>query len=158
MKQYNFSILPLRANASWAEKAAAFFAPHWNDPIAEFQQSIAHCIEQPNQLPQYYIAVHNNRIVGGIGVCVNDDHNRYDLTPNICDLWVEPEYRNMGLAGKLLKTAEEDMLLRGITTLYLVTEHTSFYERYGWTFVFNVNWKYASDPTHSRLYEKRIYM
>ncbi|MBQ7449509.1 MAG: GNAT family N-acetyltransferase [Paludibacteraceae bacterium] len=94
-------------------------------------------------------------IIGGIGVCVNDDHDRPDLTPNICHLWVEPAFRGKGLAGQLLATAETDMRSRGIQTLYLVTEHTGFYERYGWSFVTTVRWKYA-DPAHSRVYKKNL--
>lgn len=29
----------------------------------------------------------------------------------------------------------EDMKGRGVSVLYLVTDHTSFYERYGWRFL-----------------------
>ena len=149
----HYTILFLREHPEWAERAAAFFAPHWNDPIDEFRADIAHCTAFPNDLPQYYIVVQEDRIIGGIGVCVNDDHDRPDLTPNICDLWIEPEFRGKGIAGQLLSTAEKDMLNRGIHTLYLVTEHTSFYFLYCWSFVTNVSWKYA-DRTHSRMYKK----
>lgn len=39
-----------------------------------------------------------------------------------------------GLAGRLLARVCKDMAEAGIPTLYLITEHTSFYERYGWKF------------------------
>lgn len=149
------TILFLREHPEWAERAAAFFAPHWNDPVDEFRRDIARCIAFSDDLPQYYIAVQDDRIIGGIGVCVNDDHDRPDLTPNICDLWVEPAFRGKGLAGQLLATAETDMRSRGVRTLYLVTEHAGFYERYGWSFVTTVRWKYA-DPAHSRVYKKNL--
>lgn len=29
----------------------------------------------------------------------------------------------------------EDMKKKGVDTFYLVTEHTTFYERYGWEFL-----------------------
>lgn len=47
-------------------------------------------------------------------------------------LYVEPELRRCGIAGLLLEHICEDMAARGVGTLYLITEHTSFYEHYGW--------------------------
>ena len=35
----------------------------------------------------------------------------------------------------LLERARGDLARQGITPVYLVTEHTSFYERYGWEFL-----------------------
>ena len=42
------------------------------------------------------------------------------------------------------------MNARGISTLYLVTDHTSFYERYGWQFYCMVQGDGEEGP--SRLY------
>ena len=39
------------------------------------------------------------------------------------------------IAGRLLDYACKDMKSRGISVLYLITEHTSFYERYGWEYL-----------------------
>ena len=64
-------------------------------------------------------------------VIENDFHKRKDLTPNVCAVYVEEEYRGQGIAGGLLEYACRDMEKRGIGTLYLATDHTSFYERYG---------------------------
>ena len=73
-------------------------------------------------------------MVGGLGVIENDFHSRSDLAPNVCALYVEEVYRRRGIAGELLQWACSDMGRFGIDTLYLVTEHTSFYERYGCAF------------------------
>lgn len=40
-----------------------------------------------------------------------------------------------GRAGQLLAFIRADMAAFGVAPLYLVTDHTSFYERYGWQFV-----------------------
>ena len=77
----------------------------------------------------------NNEIIAGVGVIENDFHERRDLTPNVCALYVEEKYRCRGIAGKLLKLVRDDMENKGISPLYLITEHTSFYERYGWEFL-----------------------
>lgn len=39
------------------------------------------------------------------------------------------------IAGNLLKHICNDMKNNGISTLYLVTENTSYYEKYGWKFL-----------------------
>ena len=62
-------------------------------------------------------------------------HDRKDLTPNVCAVYVEEDCRNQGIAGRLLLFACEDMENRGVNTLYLLTDHTRFYERYGWEFL-----------------------
>ena len=41
------------------------------------------------------------------------------------------------------------MRSKGITPLYLVTDHTGFYERYGWEFLCMVQ---GSDPEPTRMY------
>ena len=69
------------------------------------------------------------------GVIENDFHNRKDLSPNVCAVYTEEEYRKQGIAGVLLNMAVEDMRSKGITPIYLVTDHTGFYERYGWEFL-----------------------
>ncbi len=61
-------------------------------------------------------------------------HNRKDLTPNVCAVFVEEDKRCNGIAGALLQFVCADMKERGIDTLYLLTDHDSFYERYGWKF------------------------
>ena len=74
------------------------------------------------------------RIIGGCGIIANDFHKRPDLTPNLCALYVEEDCRGLGIAGRLLNNACADMAARGVDTLYLCTDHESFYERYGWEF------------------------
>ena len=86
----------------------------------------------------------NNEIIAGVGVIENDFHERRDLTPNVCALYVEEKYRCRGIAGKLLELVRDDMENKGISPLYLITEHTSFYERYGWEFLCMVRKKTAT--------------
>ena len=86
-------------------------------------------------IPQWYLAVHRAEIIGGVGVIENDFHGRKDLSPNLCALFVEEAWRNQGIAGRLLQFVCDDMVKWNIHTLYLLTDHTSFYERYDWKFI-----------------------
>ena len=80
------------------------------------------------------LCLHNGRIIGGMGVIENDFHDRKDLAPNVCAVYTEEAFRSQGIAGRLLNMTVEDMRSKGISPLYLVTDHTGFYERYGWEF------------------------
>ena len=82
----------------------------------------------------WYLCIDGNRIIGGMGVIENDFHDRKDLTPNVCAVYTEEAYRGQGIAGQLLNMVVENMRDKGISPLYLVTDHTGFYERYGWAF------------------------
>lgn len=118
--------------------AAEWFHEKWTIPLEEYKSSIEASINGENPVPQWYVAVKGERIIGGLGVIENDFHRRKDLTPNVCALYVEEECRGQGIAGKLLDHVCGDMLEKGIDTLYLITDHTSFYERYGWEFLCQV--------------------
>lgn len=128
-------ILKIRENGEKAGQAAQWFHAKWKIPLEVYQESIGECLKNRTSVPQWYIAVENDEIIGGMGVIENDFHNRKDLTPNVCAVYVEKEYRCRGIAGKLLHYVCDDMSALGIDTLYLLTDHTGFYEKYGWTFL-----------------------
>ena len=73
--------------------------------------------------------------MGGLGVIENDFHDRKDLSPNICAVYTEEACRCRGIAGQLLHMAVEDLRSKGVSPVYLITDHTNFYERYGWEFL-----------------------
>lgn len=82
----------------------------------------------------WYLCLDKDKIIASLGVVENDFHDMKDLAPNVCAVYTEKEYRNKGIAGQLLRLVMEDMN-KGITPVYLITDHTSFYERYGWNFL-----------------------
>lgn len=131
-------IIKIREHGEAVRKAAEWFSFKWGIPAEEYRKSMEECLAGRGGVPQWYLAVDNGIIAGGIGVIENDFHERKDLAPNICALYVEQEYRRRGVAGSLLKFACADMLAMGTDTLYLITEHTSFYEKYGWRFLCEV--------------------
>lgn len=122
----------------WPEKkedAARWFHEKWGIPLEAYLESMEACLRKEGPVPQWYLAVKENQIIGGMGVIENDFHNRKDLAPNVCAVYVEKSRRCQGVAGALLDFVCKDMKERGIDTLYLLTDHTSFYERYGWEFL-----------------------
>ena len=127
-------IIKLRDMPERKEKMARWFHEKWGIPLEAYQESMEECLEKKTGVPQWYVAMEGGAIVGGLGVIENDFHDRKDLTPNVCAVYVEEAHRCKGIAGKLLNFVCEDMREMGIWPLYLLTDHTGFYERYGWEF------------------------
>lgn len=128
----------IRDHLELADGAAEWFHSKWNIPLSAYAESIMACLAGAGAVLQWYLAVEGGDILGGAGVIENDFHDRRDLTPNVCAVHVEKAHRCKGIAGKLLEHICRDMAGMGIDTLYLVTDHTSFYERCGWRFLCQV--------------------
>ncbi len=116
-----------------ADTAAEWFHKCWGVPTEAYKECIDAYLNRSTDYG-WYLCLDEGRIVGGLGVIDNDFHDRKDLSPNICAVYTEPEYRGQRIAGNLLDMAVEDLRSKGISPVYLVTDHTDFYERYGWEF------------------------
>ena len=131
----NCEILRLVDRPELKERAACWFHEKWGIPLEAYRESMDDCLAGKGPVPQWYVVMEGERIVGGLGVIENDFHDRKDLTPNVCAVYVEEDRRCLGIAGAMLHFVCEEMKEKGIDTLYLITDHTSFYERYGWEFL-----------------------
>lgn len=137
-------------NPEYLEQAATWFSKKWGIPAEAYKESIEECILQKTGIPQWYIILNSKgEIIAGAGVIQNDFHDRKDLSPNVCALFVEEEYRNQGLAKYILDVARKDIGNMGVERLYLITGHTTFYERCGWEFLTMVN---EIDGSPARMY------
>lgn len=130
----NYKIIRLTDRPEFLQAAAQWFHEKWDIPLAAYLESMQECLTGKYPVPQWYLALDQEKIIGGLGVIENDFHNRKDLTPNVCAVYTEEDRRCQGIAGALLAFVCADMKVQGIDTLYLLTDHTSFYKRYGWEF------------------------
>ena len=147
-----YRYITLRDRPDLKEAAATWFHSKWNVP----KEAYLECMEAYlNHETEYgwYLCLDGSRIIGGMGVIENDFHDRKDLSPNVCAVYTEEGYRCQGIAGKLLNMVVEDLRSKGISPLYLVTNHTGFYERYGWEFLCLVQGD--GEPQMSRMYIHR---
>ena len=149
----NYEIIRLTDKPEMKEQAAEWFHEKWGIPLEAYIESMEDCLRKESPVPQWYMAVEGGRIIGGMGVIDNDFHDRKDLTPNVCAVYTQEDRRGRGIAGALLKFVCLDMKSKGIDTLYLITDHTSFYERYGWEFLCMVQGD--GEPEMTRMYIHR---
>lgn len=144
------TVIRLVDRPEWKDKMATWFHEKWGIPKDVYLESMNDCLCGTAVVPQWYVMAEGDKIIGGAGIIENDFHDRKDLSPNLCALFVEEEKRGRGIAGRLLQYICDDMKRKGIETLYLVTDHTSFYERYGWRFLCEA--QCDGEPAPSRMY------
>ncbi|MCR5072301.1 MAG: GNAT family N-acetyltransferase [Clostridiales bacterium] len=148
----DFIFISLRDDPALEEKAAEWFHSKWGVPKEAYLECMSSYLEHETEYG-WYLCLDGNRIVGGMGVIINDFHDRKDLSPNVCAVYTEEEYRCKGIAGRLLDMTVMDLKSKGITPVYLVTDHTGFYERYGWEFFCMVQGD--GEPDLTRMYIHR---
>ena len=145
----NYQYITLREKPEYKQTAAAWFNSKWGVPTEAYLECMDAYLAGETELG-WYLCLDGETIIGGMGVIENDFHDRKDLTPNVCAVNTEEDYRKQGVAGKLLNLTVEDLRAKGISPAYLVTDHTGFYERYGWEFLCMVQGD--GEPDMTRMY------
>lgn len=150
MKEYRY--ITLREEPILKDKAASWFHSKWGVPTEAYMECINAYLNNETEYG-WYLCLDEENIIAGMGVIENDFHNRKDLKPNVCAVYTEEQYRCQGIAGKLLNMVVADMKIKGISPIYLVTDHVGFYEKYGWEFLCMVQGD--DEPDMTRMYVHR---
>ncbi|MES2266799.1 MAG: arsenic resistance N-acetyltransferase ArsN2 [Bacteroidota bacterium] len=70
----------------------------------------------PEDLANFLIARHENEVVGAVGLEI---HGNFGLLRSLA---VHPDFRNQGIAGKLMRRIDALSSLTNLTDLFLLTE------------------------------------
>ncbi len=147
MEEYRY--ITLTEKPELKEEAASWFHSKWGIPKEAYLECMNAYLDNETDYG-WYFCLCDGKIVAGMGVIENDFHDRKDLAPNVCAVYTEEDYRCKGIAGNLLNMVVEDMRDKGISPIYLVTDHIGFYERYGWEFLCMVQGD--DEPEMTRMY------
>lgn len=142
----------VRAHPELAPAAIDYFSARWSDgrQRALYDDCIRHCLDAPSSLPQWYLLMADEAIVGGAGMIPNDFISRMDLQPWLCALFVEEPYRGRHLAGRLIARSKADAVGMDCRALFVATYLRGFYERYGFR---DIGVGYHPWGEQSRVYE-----
>lgn len=144
--------IQLWEHPEYKESAADWFHSKWGVPKEAYLECMNDYLNGKTEYG-WYLCLEDDRIVSGLGIIENDFHDRKDLSPNVCAVYTDESHRKQGIAGKLLNIAVEDLREKGISPVYLVTDHTGLYERYGWEFLCMVQGD--GEPDMTRMYIHR---
>ena len=147
MKDYQY--ITLREAPEKRDIAATWFHNKWGLPKWAYLECMNAYLHNETEYG-WYLCLDENQIIAGIGVIENDFHDRKDLSPNVCAVFTDEKYRCQGIAGNLLNMVVDDMKSKGVSPIYLVTDHIGFYEKYGWEFLCMVQGD--GEPNMTRMY------
>lgn len=148
-------IISIREQPSYAKRAIVYFQKHWATENSQmvYEDCIMHCLKSDSKLPQWYLYLDGENIMGCAGLITNDFISRMDLYPWLCALYIDPAYRGKNYGKDLIEKAKKDCSEFGYSSLYLCTDHIGYYEHFGF--------EYAGTGYHpwgesSRIYRAKI--
>lgn len=156
----SLKIISLKDKSSFKEIASKYYSSKWGIPSSIYLESIEEFIKnnEKSLYPRWYIVINtkdnNNEIIGGIGVIKNDFHNRKDLFPNLCAIYINENYRNKGIAKNLINYVCGELKILGLKKIYLLTDLSSFYEKNNFKFLSMA--KNENEETYSKIYVRDL--
>lgn len=143
----------VRENPRITQDAIKYIQSKWANPnsLKVCEDCISNCINSNNGLPQWYLLLDQDKIIGCAGLITNDFISRMDLFPWLCALYIDNKYRGNNYAKLLIDKAIIDSKLAGYSNLYLCTDHIGYYEKFGFTYLAQ---GYHPWGEESRIYKK----
>ena len=87
----------------------------------------------PHQIPETFVALLDDEIVGTASIVDHDMSIRMDLSPWLAAVYVEAECRGAGVGSQLVQALMDEVAFLGLKRFYLFTPNrASFYARLGW--------------------------
>ena len=128
-------IISIQENMERFEEFVSSFWEQWGNEsnMMFYKDCMAHSASSAGDLPSFYIAMEDEKIIGTYALLRNDLVSRQDLSPWLACLYVDPSFRGKSIGSKLLAHAVQEASRKGYETLYLTTDHIGYYEKYGWT-------------------------
>ncbi len=88
-------------------------------------------------IPAMYVAIDNYNLLGSAAIIASDMDTRPELTPWLANMFVNPDYRKMGIGLALVQHVVAEARQQGLARLYLFTpDQEAFYAKLGWYTLF----------------------
>lgn len=129
-------MISVRQAAELAPRAIAYFQQRWAtaETLMMYEDAINRSLGAANPLPQWYLLMENDQILGCAGLITNDFISRGELYPWLCALYVEETQRGRGYGARLIEHVAAETRRLGFAQLHLCTDLEGYYERSGFAF------------------------
>ena len=130
-------IYSLREHPQQMAAVIAYFQQQWasEESMMVYDDALRRTPGAKNPLPQWYWLQDGERIIGCAGLITNDFISRGELYPWLCALYIDPDYRQQGLARRLIDHIAQHTRELGFDQLHLCTDIEGFYEKAGFVFI-----------------------
>ncbi len=138
MKKEDIKIVNLCENKEYLEEVSEWVWKEWSESHGASLEDIIYRSKHSiceDAVPQMYIALYNEEVVGVVSLWNNDLTARQDLTPWMATLFIKEEYRGLGVGTLLQNKSIEVARNLKYDYLYLITDHVGYYEKNGWKFL-----------------------
>ena len=142
LKIYN-----IKENQEFLREVAILTQKEWGSKTnseeefrAKINKKISKIINNFNN-PLYckLVLLDDDILIGFISIFPTDGDERKDLSPWYATMYVKEEFRGKGYSKILNNAILEEAKNRGFNKLYLKTDLTNYYEKFGATFLENLN-------------------
>ncbi|MDE1266222.1 GNAT family N-acetyltransferase [Vibrio aestuarianus] len=118
-----------------------------------FENAILNSSKIEDSIPQFYVLVNGDEIVGCFGLIINDFVSRHDLYPWFSSLFIEPVHRGNSLSKTMFDYASKVVKSMGYSSMYLTTDHDGLYEKFGWE---RIEDAYEPSGEATRVYRRSV--
>lgn len=145
-------IIGIREHPEYLDRAIEYIFSKWGNVnnYLMYHDCIEHSIDVESPLPRWYLLEDEGKIIGCAGLIINDFISRMDLSPWMSSIHVEQSRRGSALGKVIIDHVKQDAKKAGFQKLYLSTEFTGYYEKFGFTYLAN---GYSPTGETSRIYE-----
>jgi len=148
-------ILDIRNKTELLEEAINYFWSQWGSEsnYSFYKDCITHSCTTASEIPRFYLAIEDNKIVGSYALLRSDLNSRQDLSPWFACLYVIPEARGRQIGDLLQTHAIGESGKKGFKDLYLCTDLKEYYERTNWSYIGK---GYSISDDETRIYRYQI--
>ncbi|EOD01168.1 GNAT family N-acetyltransferase [Caldisalinibacter kiritimatiensis] len=137
------------------DKAIEYIHGVWgNDDNFMFYKDAIYHSHIEGKIPQFFLLLKEEKIIGCSALIINDFISRHDLYPWFACLFVNKEERGNEYGKLLIKYAEQQAAKAGFDKLYLTTDLDGYYEKYEWNRIEDGIDLFTGKPT--RIYLKEL--
>lgn len=140
-------IYNIKENQEFLREVAILTQKEWGSKTnseeefeAKINKKISKIINNFNN-PLYckLLLLNDDILIGFISIFPTDEDERKDLSPWYATMYVKEEFRGKGYSKILNNAILEEAKNRGFNKLYLKTDLANYYEKFGATFLENLN-------------------
>ncbi|MDW8802929.1 GNAT family N-acetyltransferase, partial [Clostridium sp. A1-XYC3] len=86
-------VLSIKEHPEYKDRAIEYFQSKWakEESMMVYEDCISNCIATSSPLPQWYLLMDGDKIIGCAGLITNDFISRMDLYPWVCAVYIEKE-------------------------------------------------------------------